>query len=117
MTQDTKIKAVGHTAGPWVVEDYTQDPSNPEFFVIPATYFGTVAKTSNEADARLIAAVPEMLAALKSLQPIIEEIHAKWDEGMRSGKLLIALMDPSLNYRADITAIHQAIAKAEGRAS
>ena len=27
---------------------------------------------------------------------------AKWDEGMKAGKLLIALMDPSLNYRADI---------------
>lgn len=54
----------------------------------------------------------DMLAALKGLAPIISEIHGKWDEGMRAGKLLIALMDPSLKYRPDVTAIHAAIAKA-----
>ncbi|MBP1873509.1 hypothetical protein J2Z19_003224 [Ensifer adhaerens] len=65
--------------------------------------------------ADLIAAAPDLFAALKSLGPIIEEIHAKWDEGMRAGKLIVALGDPNLKYRADITAIHAAIAKAEGR--
>ncbi|MDW9528106.1 hypothetical protein RWE87_05100 [Sinorhizobium meliloti] len=68
-----------------------------------------------DANARLIAAAPDLLAALKSLGPILEEIHDKWDEGMRAGKLIVALRDPKLNYRDDITAIHAAIAKAEGR--
>lgn len=59
-------------------------------------------------------AAPNMLAALESLQPILKEIHARWDTDMKAGKLLIALMDPKLNYRADVTAIHAAIAKARG---
>lgn len=60
-------------------------------------------------------AAMEMLEALKSVPIIAEEIRQKWDADMRAGKLLIALTDPTLKYRADITAIHAAIAKAEGR--
>ena len=56
-------------------------------------------------------AIIDLIAALKSVPALASELHAKWDEGMRAGKLLIALMDPHLNYRADITAIHEAIAK------
>ena len=55
-----------HTPGPWVFEDYSQE--EPEFFVIPATYHGTVAKAFNEPDARLIAASPTMLEALRQCQ-------------------------------------------------
>lgn len=50
-------------------------------------------------------------AALASVPKIAAELYAKWDEGMRAGKLLIALMDPSLKYRADVTAIHAALAQ------
>lgn len=74
---------------------------------------GDLCATKEDAD--LICAAPDLLAALKSLEPIFEELHAKWDEGMRAGKLLIALMDPTLKYRDDITAIHAAISKAEGK--
>lgn len=54
-------------------------------------------------------------AALASVPIIAEEIRLKWDEGMRAGKLLIALIEPSLKYRADTTAIHAAIAKPDGQ--
>lgn len=68
-----------------------------------------------EDDARVRDAAPDMLAALKGLKAIAEELHQRWDGDMRAGKLLAALLDPKLNYRADVTAIHQAIARAEGR--
>lgn len=59
------MTAQKHTEGPWVFEDYSQE--EVEFFVIPATYHGTVAKVYREADARLIAASPDMLVALQDL--------------------------------------------------
>ena len=49
-----------------------------------------------------------MRAALLSVPRIAEEIRLKWDEGMRAGKLLIALIDPRLRYRPDTTFIHEA---------
>jgi hypothetical protein len=66
--------------------------------------------------AKAILAERASFAPLQGLAPVIEEIHEKWDEGMRAGKLLIALMDPTLKYRADITAIHAAISKVGGAA-
>ncbi|MBZ9939189.1 hypothetical protein LB518_23025 [Mesorhizobium sp. BR1-1-16] len=69
-----------------------------------------------EAEAKLAAAEAlnaEMLAALKSLGPILDEVHDRWDKDMKAGKLLIALIDPTLRYRSDITAIHDVIAKAD----
>jgi hypothetical protein len=80
---------------------------------------GTIAKPSirqmlhlhgEEALAKW-AQAEEMRKALEGLPGIIAEIHREWDRGMKAGKLLIALMDPSLKYRADVTAIHEAIAR------
>jgi hypothetical protein len=113
-----------HTPGPWLWRN--KSGSLHRAGEPPYTYGDTVLEPSyeyesgvdttiSEDDAALIAAAPDMLAALKSLDAIVSEIHEKWDAGMKSGKLLIALMDPTLSYRADITAIHAAIAKAEGR--
>lgn len=65
-------------------------------------------------NARLIATAPELLAALQSVLKIAEEIRLKWDDGQRAGKLLVALIDPTLRYRDDTSAIHAAIAKARG---
>lgn len=60
----------------------------------------------------------ELLTALKRFRDtIIGEVHDKWDEGMRAGKLIVALANPTLPYRRDITEIHEAIAKAEARAA
>jgi|GEM_PF-5931835 len=56
----------------------------------------------------------ELLSALKLFRDtIIGEVHDKWDEGMRAGKLIVALANPTLKYRDDISGIHAAIAKAE----
>jgi len=58
----------------------------------------------------------ELLTALKRFRDtIIGEVHDKWDEGMRAGKLIVALANPTLPYRRDITEIHAVIAKAEAR--
>lgn len=56
----------------------------------------------------------ELLSALKLFRDtIIGEVHDKWDEGVRAGKLIVALANPTLKYRADISGIHAAIAKAD----
>lgn len=65
--------------------------------------------TASEKLAEAEAEIVRLRAALSSVPVIAEEIRLKWDEGMRAGKLLIALTDPKLRYRADITAIHNAI--------
>lgn len=57
----------------------------------------------------------EMLEALKEAVRIAELARLEWDrapEGMRAGKLLIALAGGCPGYRADIDAIHAVIAKA-----
>jgi hypothetical protein len=58
--------------------------------------------------------VRTLVEALESVPAIAEEIRQKWDEGQQSGKLLIALIDPSLNYRPDVSKIHAALDAAKG---
>ncbi len=56
-----------------------------------------------------------LVAALQAAVKIAHEARVQWDEapnGMRAGKLLIALSGKCPGYRADIDAIHAAIAKA-----
>jgi hypothetical protein len=56
--------------------------------------------------------VEQMAAALRDAIRVADEAREEWDKapsGMKAGKLLIALSDPSLKYRADITAIHAAL--------
>lgn len=65
---------------------------------------------------RLELAAPDLLAALKAAVKVADEARDEWDkapEGMRAGKLLIALSGRLKGYRADIDAIHAAIARAE----
>ena len=59
--------------------------------------------------------LPKLIAALKSAVSIAAEAHAKWDadEDHRVGKMLMALAGWMKGYRADIDAIHAAIAEAE----
>lgn len=56
--------------------------------------------------------VEQMAAALRDAIRVADEAREEWDKapsGMKAGKLLIALSEPSLKYRADITAIHAAL--------
>lgn len=62
--------------------------------------------------------IPETLtlaAALESAIRIADEARDEWDaapSGMKAGKLLIALSGNLPGYRADIDAIHAALARA-----
>lgn len=56
----------------------------------------------------------ELIDALQSAIRIADEARLEWDrapQGMKAGKLLIALAGGCKGYRADIDAIHAVIAK------
>lgn len=60
-----------------------------------------------------------LVQALETAIRVADEARAEWDkapDGMKAGKLLIALSDPSLKYRADISEMHAALAAAKGEA-
>lgn len=61
-----------------------------------------------------------LLEAMETALSVAEEARREWDEapsGMYAGKLLIALTDPTLHYRADITGMHAAVAAARVEAA
>lgn len=70
-----------------------------------------------ELAAAIDAVVSPLRAALRTAVKVADEARDEWDKvpsGMKAGKLLIALSQPSLNYRADITAMHAVLSKTEG---
>jgi hypothetical protein len=109
----------GHTPGPWEIFTIASEAGvSFRIFARETDIVHMPMKWSNEANARLIAAAPDLLEALKAAVRIAEEARRQWDAapmGMRTGKLLIALAGGCKGYRHDIDAIHAAIAKAEGR--
>mgnify|MGYP001603505041 CR=1 FL=1 len=90
-----------HTPGPWHIVRMTNVPS-PEAFVVRGEDQNSSAIVSviGEANARLIAAAPELLEAVKAVQRLIDT---------NSGQL-----SASQALRAD-EILRAAIAKAEGR--
>lgn len=66
--------------------------------------------------AALIAQRDALREALRSVIKLANEAHREWDadNDMRVGKILIALSGSMPRYRADIDAIHAALALAEG---
>jgi hypothetical protein len=88
-----------HTPGPWTYE-YSNDVGDDEYFIefyeVRTPDYKEVARVDNEADARLIAAAPEMLATLRWLT------EALWDFGLGGSTARLAAL--------------AAIARAEGRA-
>lgn len=69
MTQDTKIEAVGHTAGPWTLDrDVKTAVRSGAKHVAMVNYYNVpsdavrVAGDEHDANARLIAAAPDLLA-------------------------------------------------------
>lgn len=59
-------------------------------------------------------AVDLALDTITAMMEVASQARDEWDAapaGMKAGKLLIALIDPSLNYRLDISAIHANRAK------
>ena len=68
-------------------------------------------------NACLAEAAPDLLDALTKAISVADEARREWDaapEGMRAGKLLIALSGKCPRYRSDINAIHAVLRKAQG---
>ena len=113
-----------HTPGPWVAVAMPYSDGTP-YFRIEAGNCGYGELTEGFSfsgiigtpDARLIVAAPELLEALKTAVKAAEEARREWDaapNGMKAGKLLIALGGGLPGYRADIDEIHAAIAHSIG---
>ena len=103
------------TEGPWVYDLGERDDD----FEIYQDDVGTgahIATAHGEPDARLIAAAPDMLAALKNCELLALEAFKfiDADQEMKAMKLLKALAGELPSYRPDIDQIRAAIAKAEG---
>lgn len=67
MTTTVEEKRETFTQGPWIVKHDKRGLPYVGVKSDPWTYEGTVATVEQEKDARLIAAAPEMLKALKDL--------------------------------------------------
>lgn len=116
-----------HTPGPWEMSDGGYILPNHK--AIDAPSHGALAlvvwkmedderSPKCEANARLIAAAPDLLEALQKLAIVMREIHDHWDNDrdMKVGKCLLALSGQLPGYDRRIDEIHAAIAKAEGQA-
>jgi hypothetical protein len=109
-----------YTPGPWMIFEGGDIGSasvrRPDTVVIRS---GTVkGQTIGEAmaNARLIAAAPELFEALRCVVVMAREIHEHWDKDRDSkvGKHLAALSGYLKGYRQDYDALHALIAKATG---
>ncbi len=103
-----------HTPGPWTVDasNSIHGPGNdPEKTMLAAVRFQGGANNRGDANARLIAAAPDLLAALKELWGYCEDLQ-KSNPGY-PGKLVIQDYGRLNNA---LILVPQAIAKAEGQA-
>ncbi len=97
-----------HTPGPWIVfVDRTSD--GPIFSVLPAGRLGEiVGNIKNGSDANLIAAAPQMFAALKATRIYVEILEKHLDPTIDPGA-------PTIREHAAM--LRAAIALAEGNGS
>lgn len=104
-----------HTPGPWVANSH-RDGSRIEADGRSVAWVGADTLTTNEtevmsgqakADARLIAAAPELLAALEKLVPL-------GDLGVRADVLSVLKVAERRSFDAGIALARAAIAKARG---
>lgn len=83
----------------------------------PLLFLDFHAGDKNKIVGPLAAAAPDLVDALASAIRVAEEARREWDaapDGMKAGKLLIALSGHCPGYRADIDAIHAALSRARG---
>jgi hypothetical protein len=91
------VSALQRTPGPWRAESWTQPPACGAITVLaddPSHFSGrqVVAECTNEADALLIAAAPELLEALKCVldtraylpKPLLDQVYAAIDKATRA---------------------------------
>lgn len=102
-----------HTPGPWT--QYEGEVRAAGHGLISRSYYGS-PDGPGAANARLIAAAPDLLEALQKLSIVMRELHDHWDNDrdMKVGKGLLALSGLLPGYDKRIDEIHAAIAKAEG---
>lgn len=111
-TTSEETKPVMHTPGPWhyqekadrythIVRSGGSDLGN--FFVCQ---LGQDTSGVAEANARLIAAAPELLEALKTAREYVQAAHGSMSGAMGHNDTIV---------KPDLDAIDTAIAKAEGR--
>lgn len=126
MTLDwERLAVVGRNFHQSDFEQVTRDALEADIIPTPARYIERKAERA----AKLAAMVDDwkrkalerryaehgaaMLEQLKKAVEIAEEAREEWDkapQGMRPGKLLVALAGHCMGYRADIKAIHDLIA-------
>lgn len=100
--------AAQHTPGPWAVEE-TPNSSNQNYVVKVGRCRVSVYTDNDEADARLIAAAPKMLAALRRAQQWIAQ------EMLDKGSGPDRIHNPPIG--SHLHAIDAAIAEAAGSAA
>lgn len=92
-----------HTPGPWFADNgYVQDDGHLEVATCPDNR--NIFETN--ANARLIAAAPELLSLLKQLHDFVAHVPGETD---------VTTMCSQTHYRNLVFDITQAIAKAEGK--
>lgn len=84
-----------HTPGPWKVSDH-RHRNGEETFRIEHGHVGEIVafmeSSANEADARLIAAAPELLKALERCNDALRNVHgARWFESNLGETTLAAI--------------------------
>lgn len=98
---------MAHTPGPWYANDECIESAGPE-----GTRDVTLAVVTHsddaQADARLIAAAPALLALVQRLREVFEELDDDW-------RVMDATRVDELIASDGLYACDQAIAKAEGR--
>lgn len=101
-TGETRRNSKGQDCIVWRHRDHVHNPPPQRVREKKQSRFGEL----QERNARL-------RAALRTAVMIAEEARAEWDrapEGMKAGKLLIALSGNLPGYRRDIDSIHEALA-------
>ena len=94
---------MGHTPGPWFV----REPDGDEHTEVYAEKTGAVCYPEPD-DAHLISAAPEMLAALRRMREVFEELDDDW-------RHMDATYVDQLISSDGLHGCDQIIAKAEGR--
>lgn len=81
-----------HTPGPWDVLKLANPDYAPEYGVCADAAARCHAVVKGEANARLIAAAPELLAALRRLMPLWdrEDVADTWSEDFEAAEAAIA---------------------------
>lgn len=104
-----------HTPGPWIIATLKgrTDPYAPVTFSIAHTGF---AKAETEANARLIAAAPDLLALLNELQAAAGDVYAECEAAGEAHNKGGEEYGTFKRMRETTDAAHAAIARATGDA-